>query len=106
MLKTTTKGRSLGGGYHIYIYIYMHYPCPELSCIGTVPPVEQVYHTDPRWKHLLSKCATIEAMLKVGAVQGSEAVMYELSGHGRLAVSNHEPGASCQASDSVCCRRC
>ena len=24
----------------------------------------EVYHTDPRWKHLLSKCATIEAVLK------------------------------------------
>ncbi|CAE7580104.1 TMCO4 [Symbiodinium necroappetens] len=24
----------------------------------------EVYHTDPRWKHLLSKCSTIEAVLK------------------------------------------
>lgn len=24
----------------------------------------EVYHTDPRWRHLLSKCATIEAVLK------------------------------------------
>ncbi|CAK8998270.1 unnamed protein product [Durusdinium trenchii] len=24
----------------------------------------EVYHTDPRWQHLLSKCATIEAVLK------------------------------------------
>jgi len=24
----------------------------------------EIYHTDPRWKHLLSKCATIEAVLK------------------------------------------
>ena len=24
----------------------------------------QVYHTDERWKHLLSKCATIESVLK------------------------------------------
>mmetsp|Transcript_27497 Transcript_27497/g.51530 ORF Transcript_27497/g.51530 Transcript_27497/m.51530 type:complete len:446 (-) Transcript_27497:83-1420(-) len=24
----------------------------------------EIYHTDPRWKHLLSKCSTIEAVLK------------------------------------------
>ena len=45
---------------------YLHYThtdlrSPAMPIERTVAMLWKVYHTDPRWKHLLSKCSTIEA---------------------------------------------
>lgn len=39
-------------------------PLSPAGCPGTGCAAREVYHTDERWKHLLSKCATIESLLK------------------------------------------